>query len=67
MKQLVLAADGLDMRVLGHDPERIELLGPGNAERIVGAEPTVAVMNAVVGIGGRINQRGRNVGGDVEI
>ncbi len=67
VEQLVLAADSLDMGVFCHDPERIELLGPGNAERIVGAQPTVAVMDAVVGIGGGIDERGRNIGGNVEI
>ena len=67
VEQLVLAADGLDMRMLCHDPERIELLGPRDAERVVGAEPAVAVMDAMVGIGGRIDERGRNVGGNVDI
>jgi hypothetical protein len=67
MEKLVLAADGLDMRVLCHDPERVELLRPCDAERIVGAQPAVAVMDAVVGIGGRVDERGRNVGGDVDI
>jgi len=56
MEQLVLAADGLDMRVLCHDPERVELLGPGNAERVVGTQPAVAVMDAMIGIGGRVDE-----------
>jgi hypothetical protein len=67
VEQLVLTADGLDMRMFRHGPERVELFGPGNAERVVGAQPAVAVMDAMVGISGRIDQRGRNVGGDVEI
>ena len=67
VEQLVLAADGLDMGMLCHHPERIEILRPRDAERIVGAEPAVAVVDAVVGIGGRIDERGGNVGGNVDI
>ena len=37
------------------------------AERVVGAKPAVAVMDAVVGIGGRIDEGGGNVGGNIDI
>ena len=67
VKQLVLPADGLDMGMLCHDPERIEPLRPRNAERIVGAQPAVAVVDAMVGIGGRIDEGRGNVGGNVDI
>jgi hypothetical protein len=67
VEQLVLAADGLDMRVLRHHPERIEPLGPRDAERVVGTQPAVAVMDAMAGIGGRIDQGCRNIGRDVEV
>jgi hypothetical protein len=67
VEQLVLAADGLDMGMLCHDPERVELLGSGDPERVVGAQPAVAVMDAVVGISGRVDERRRDVGGNVDI
>ena len=62
VKQLVLPADGLDIGMLCHYPERIEAVRLGKPERIVGAEPAVAVVDAMVGIGGRIDERGGNVG-----
>ncbi len=67
VEQLVLAADGLDMRVFCHHPERIEVLRPRHAEWVVGAEPAIAVMNATIGIGGRVDEGGRNVGWNVDI
>src|SRR5665213_1830162 len=67
MKELVLAADGQDMRVFGDDPERVEFLGPCNSQRIVGTEPAIAVMQAVIGVGGRIDEGRRNLRGNVDI
>ena len=37
--------------LLGHHPERIELLRLRDPERIVGAQPAIAVVDAIVGIG----------------
>ncbi len=62
MEKIVLPADGLDVGVFGHHPERIEPLHPRNAERIVGPKPAIGIMKAMIGIGCRIHQRRGNVG-----
>src|SRR5450759_3346379 len=51
VKEIVLPADGLDMGMFGDDPERIEALRPRNAERIVGPEPAIGIMKAMIGVG----------------
>jgi hypothetical protein len=65
VKQLVLPADGQDMRVFGDNPERIETLGPGNAERIVGPQPAIGIMQAMIGVGGRVDEGRGNVGRNI--
>ena len=65
VKQLVLPADGQDIGMFGDDPERIEALRPGNAERIVGAQPAIGIMKAMIGIGGRIDEGRGNVGWNI--
>jgi|GEM_PF-5347858 hypothetical protein len=67
VEQLVLAADDLNVRVSGHHPERIEPFGSRDAERVVGPQPAIGVVDPVVGIGSRTDQRRRDVGGDVEV
>src|SRR6266404_5576610 len=65
VKEIVLPADGLDMGMSGDDPERIEAYWPRNAERIVGPEPAIGIVKAMIGIGGGIDQRRGNVGWEV--
>jgi hypothetical protein len=55
------------MSVLGDDPERIEFLGTGDPERIVAAQLTIRIVDPVIGISGRIDQGGRDVGGKIGI
>jgi hypothetical protein len=40
----------------GDDPKRIEPLGPGDAERIVGPEPAISIMQAMIGVGDRVDE-----------
>ena len=65
VKQLVLPADGQDMRMLGDDPERIETLRPGDAKRIVGPQPAIGIMQAMIGVGGRVDEGCGNVGRNI--
>ena len=67
MEEIVLPGDGEDIGVPRHDPERVIALGPRDPERIVGAQPAVSVVNAVVGVSARIDQRRGDVGGNVEV
>ena len=57
MKQIVLPADSLDVGMFGDNPERIEALRPRNAKRIVGPQPAIGIMKAMIGVSRRIHQR----------
>jgi hypothetical protein len=67
VKEIVLPADGLDMSMLGDNPEWIEILRPGDAERIVGPEPAIGIVKAMIGVGCGINERRRNLGREVGV
>jgi len=67
VKQTVLPADVENVGVARDDPERIAFIMARDAERVVGAQPAIGVVDAVVGVGARIDQRRNDVGGNVEI
>jgi hypothetical protein len=53
--------------MFGDDPERIEAFRPRNAERIVGPEPAIGIMQAMIGVSCGIDQGGRNLRWNVDV